>query len=137
MNAAGQVVETFDPIDRSTPGLARKLAVAFAQEVTTDPDMLAAIALCMTEAISNVVVHAYRDSEPGPAILECAATDDGITITVSDEGSGLAPRVDTPGLGLGLPLIAQTATESDFRTRRTAACGSVWTSRSLHDGEFR
>jgi anti-sigma regulatory factor (Ser/Thr protein kinase) len=117
MNVAARPVEIFDPIDRSTPRLARKIAVEFAREVTTDPDTLHAIALCVTEAVSNVVVHAYHDGDPGPAILECAATDERITIVVSDEGSGLTPRVESPGLGLGLPLIAQTAAESDFRSR--------------------
>ncbi len=32
-----------------------------------------------------------------------------------DEGSGLAPRVDSPGLGLGLGLIAQVADSADVR----------------------
>ncbi len=32
-----------------------------------------------------------------------------------DQGSGLAPRVDSPGLGLGLGLIAQVADSADVR----------------------
>ena len=36
-----------------------------------------------------------------------------------DEGSGLAPRVDSPGLGLGLGLIAQVADSADVRAPET------------------
>jgi anti-sigma regulatory factor (Ser/Thr protein kinase) len=34
-----------------------------------------------------------------------------IRVAVSDDGSGLAPRPDSPGAGLGLPLMAQLADE--------------------------
>ena len=40
-------------------------------------------------------------------------------IYVLDEGTGLAPRVDSPGLGLGLGLIAQVADSADVRTPET------------------
>ena len=36
-----------------------------------------------------------------------------------DEGTGLAPRVDSPGLGLGLGLIAQVADSADVRAPET------------------
>jgi anti-sigma regulatory factor (Ser/Thr protein kinase) len=64
----------------------------------------------VTEACTNVVVHAYGDGD-GP--MEVAASVDGgaLRVTVRDEGLGIVPRPDSPGLGLGLPLIA-TLTES-------------------------
>ena len=35
------------------------------------PRTLAAIALCVSEAVTNVVVHAYRDAaEPGVVMVE-------------------------------------------------------------------
>ncbi len=43
--------------------------------------------------------------------------DTALWIRVCDHGSGLVPRHDSPGLGMGLPLIAQLASESGFRTR--------------------
>jgi serine/threonine-protein kinase RsbW/stage II sporulation protein AB (anti-sigma F factor) len=45
--------------------------------------------------------------------MEVAASVDGdaLRVTVRDEGMGIVPRPDSPGLGLGLPLIA-TLTES-------------------------
>ena len=41
-----------------------------------------------------------------------------VCLTVLDEGSGLAPRVDSPGLGLGLPLIATLAESLELGTGR-------------------
>jgi signal transduction histidine kinase len=37
------------------------------------------------------------------------AADHELRVVVSDEGCGLVPRTDSPGAGLGLPLIAQVA----------------------------
>ncbi len=34
---------------------------------------------------------------------------DELTVIVRDEGAGIGPRPDSPGLGLGLPLIASLA----------------------------
>jgi anti-sigma regulatory factor (Ser/Thr protein kinase) len=75
-----------------------------------DPQTLSDVKLAVTEACTNVVVHAYAGDD-GP--MEVAATvEDGVLrVTVRDEGLGIVPRPDSPGLGLGLPLIA-TLTES-------------------------
>jgi serine/threonine-protein kinase RsbW len=35
--------------------------------------------------------------------------DEELVVIVRDEGRGIAPRTDSPGLGLGLPLIASLA----------------------------
>ncbi|WP_259311869.1 ATP-binding protein [Capillimicrobium parvum] len=75
-----------------------------------DPQILSDVKLAVTEACTNVVVHAYGEAD-GP--MEVAASVDGpvLRVTVRDEGIGILPRPDSPGLGLGLPLIA-TLTES-------------------------
>jgi anti-sigma regulatory factor (Ser/Thr protein kinase) len=36
-----------------------------------------------------------------------------IDVSVTDNGSGMAPRDDSPGLGLGLPLIRHLADQFD------------------------
>jgi hypothetical protein len=36
-------------------------------------------------------------------------TEQDLNVTVRDEGRGITPRPDSPGLGLGLPLIASLA----------------------------
>jgi serine/threonine-protein kinase RsbW len=72
--------------------------------------LLSDIKLAVTEACTNVVIHAYSDAE-GPMEIRAALGDSELSVVVRDEGRGVVPRADSPGLGLGLPLIA-TLTES-------------------------
>jgi len=73
------------------------------------PDQtLADIKLAVTEACTNVVVHAYPEGE-GLMGITAALHDDLVELVVFDEGRGIIPRPDSPGLGLGLPLIATLA----------------------------
>lgn len=70
------------------------------------PDQVAAdIKLAVTEACTNVVLHAYTEHE-GPLEVDAIISDDELVIVVRDRGAGIHPRPDSPGLGLGLPLIA-------------------------------
>ena len=75
-----------------------------------DDQVLADVKLAVTEACTNVVVHAYPDGE-GPMEIAAVIRDGRLAIAVRDEGRGMLPRPDSPGLGLGLPLIA-TLSES-------------------------
>jgi serine/threonine-protein kinase RsbW len=103
-------------VELTLPARAENVAVVrhalggLGEALDLDPQMLSDVKLAVTEACTNVVVHAYGESE-GP--MEVAATIDGprLRVTVRDEGLGIVPRADSPGLGLGLPLIA-TLTES-------------------------
>jgi serine/threonine-protein kinase RsbW len=76
---------------------------------------LADIKLAVTEACTNVVVHAYPDGE-GPLGVSAWMRDERLTVVVHDEGRGMLPRPDSPGLGLGLPLIATLAESLELGT---------------------
>jgi anti-sigma regulatory factor (Ser/Thr protein kinase) len=76
---------------------------------------LADMKLAVTEACTNVVVHAYPDRE-GPMSVAAALQDGAVTVVVTDEGRGVLPRPDSPGLGLGLPLIATLASSLELVT---------------------
>jgi serine/threonine-protein kinase RsbW len=65
-----------------------------------------AVRLAASEAASNAVIHAYRE-RTGDLRLEAHVADGELHLVIADEGQGLAPRADSPGLGLGLPIIAQ------------------------------
>ena len=69
------------------------------------------VALAIAEACANVVVHAYVDREGGALRLTGSSESGRVRFVVEDDGAGLLPRPDSPGLGLGLPLIAQLADE--------------------------
>ena len=99
--------------------LARREVEAYAREHgAVDPD---AIALAVSEAVTNAVIHAYVD-QPLPGDVQVFAKrhpDNGLEIQVCDEGRGMRPRSDSPGLGVGLPLVAKLAQHFRIETRPT------------------
>jgi len=78
-------------------------------------DVVADIALAVTEACTNAVVHAYRDGQ-GTISVTATHVDGSLTVTVCDHGCGMSARVDTPGLGVGLPVIAAIANSVEIGT---------------------
>jgi serine/threonine-protein kinase RsbW len=100
----------------SLPARAENVAVVrhafggLGEALSVPEQLLSDIKLAVTEACTNVVIHAYPEGE-GPMEIRAVLGDDGLSIVVRDEGRGVVPRADSPGLGLGLPLIA-TLTES-------------------------
>ncbi len=70
---------------------------------------LSDIRLAVTEACANVVVHAYPDGHDGPMEVVASMEEATLTVLVRDWGRGIRPRSDSPGLGLGLSLIAALA----------------------------
>jgi serine/threonine-protein kinase RsbW len=90
-------------------GSARRVASAAARQAGADDPILDAVRLAVSEAVSNVVVHGYRDSPNGAFTVAVEWESDELRVTVRDEGCGMQPRADSPGAGLGLPLIANLA----------------------------
>ena len=70
---------------------------------------LSDIRLAVTEACANVVVHAYPNDQTGPMEVVASMDKDALTVLVRVWGRGIRPRPDSPGLGLGLSLIAALA----------------------------
>src|ERR1700712_3024825 len=102
-------------LERKLPARAENVAVVrhafggFAEALSVDEQTLADIKLAITEACTNVVIHAYEDDEDGALEGDASIDDRRLTVVIRDEGRGIVPRPDSPGLGLGLPLIATLA----------------------------
>ncbi len=96
----------------------RTAVVACAGEQPIDALRLADLKVAVSEAVSNAVLHAFREGEPGTVTVTVDVEPDRreLRVVVSDDGLGLTPRPDSPGLGLGLPLISQLAERVDVRT---------------------
>jgi serine/threonine-protein kinase RsbW len=108
---------TTPDMELALPARAANIAVvrhafgALGEAFACDEQILANIRLAVTEACTNVVVHAYPDGREGPLEICATLQEEKLVVVVRDEGPGIAPRADSPGLGLGLPLIA-SLTES-------------------------
>jgi serine/threonine-protein kinase RsbW len=105
-------------------GVVRQALAGVADALDFDAAVLADMKMAVTEACTNVVVHAYEDGD-GLLEVEMLAEDAGLTIVVRDHGAGIQPRParsDPPALGLGLPLIA--ALSDAFELRGTSGTGT-------------
>lgn len=98
------------PASPGSVAIIRRDVVAFAVRAGASEASVSDVALAVSEAATNVVVHAYRDmAEPGAIEVVTAVAEADLIVVVADTGSGLRARTDSPGLGLGLALIAQLA----------------------------
>jgi serine/threonine-protein kinase RsbW len=77
-----------------------------ARRAGAENDVLDAVRLAVSEAVSNVVLHSYRNTRRGEFTMAVEWEDGLLRVTVRDHGCGMKPRMDSPGAGLGLPLIA-------------------------------
>lgn len=83
------------------------------------------IALAVTEAAANVVVHAYTPGRRGELSYLADLEDGDLQVIVGDDGDGIRERPRTPGSGLGLKLIDEMTTDFDI-TPRTPTGVEVW-----------
>jgi serine/threonine-protein kinase RsbW/stage II sporulation protein AB (anti-sigma F factor) len=82
----------------------------FAERTGFVGSKVADVRLAVSEAVTNTIVHAYRDrSEPGLVSIRARADDVVLVVEVQDDGTGPQPRVDSPGAGLGMPMMATLA----------------------------
>jgi serine/threonine-protein kinase RsbW len=113
-------VELELPAVQESAPRARRAVRAVAEGFVGD---LYAVELAVAEAVANVVVHAYRnhrDHDQDAVFRVAAAVErDHVRVEVADEGVGMSPRPDSPGLGLGLGLIEQAADELHIEQHAT------------------
>ena len=102
------------PADRAAPSIARHAISEFLHGNGADPRALADVLLALSEIVTNSVVHGYRNEAGGEVAIEAKQWSDRLTVSVADRGGGMAPRQDSPGLGLGLPLVGRIAKRVDI-----------------------
>ena len=95
------------PAKSENVAVVRHALAGLAEQIGMDEPGLADLKTVVTEACMNVVVHAY-DGRPGPLRVEAEPDEDGLTVSVSDDGGGIRPQAesDRDSLRLGLSLIA-------------------------------
>jgi PAS domain S-box-containing protein len=89
------------PAVPSAVATARSTAIRRARELGAAPAVVDAVRLTVSEAATNAVLHAGAQH----LWVGVRADGDTLAVTVSDDGHGMRPRADSPGVGLGLPIV--------------------------------
>jgi serine/threonine-protein kinase RsbW/stage II sporulation protein AB (anti-sigma F factor) len=97
--------ETFPATARSVRAIRDQLA-SVAGRCGLSESQVADVRLAVSEAATNAVVHGCRSSATRTVTAMAQAAGGELCVVIGDDGAGMSPRPDSPGLGLGLPLIA-------------------------------
>ena len=82
-----------------------------------DETALLQIKLAVSEAATNAILHAYREgSAAGDVHVTVQHADDFLDVSICDSGVGMSPRRDSPGMGLGLCLMAHEAYRCEIKS---------------------
>jgi anti-sigma regulatory factor (Ser/Thr protein kinase) len=95
--------------DPSAVTLLRRRAAEFVSTAGASAEVTQAVALAVSEAVTNAVVHAYNAGGPGEVRVSCQADGERFIIEVADDGPGIWLRRDSPGLGHGLAMVGALA----------------------------
>lgn len=96
----------------------------FAVQAGASTEQVEAVRLAASEAVTNVVKHAYPDSE-GSVQITAAVVRGELCVLIADDGRGIRPHVSRGGLGLGLALIASLCDELQIVKRSSGGTG-LW-----------
>ena len=96
------------PTDAASVRAIRDQVTAVARKYIAEEATVQDIRLAVSEAATNSVVHGRAPA--GAMLVVRVDTFDGeMCVVVADQGRGMLPRHDSPGLGLGLPIMTTVA----------------------------
>jgi anti-sigma regulatory factor (Ser/Thr protein kinase) len=115
---SGAVLDTVYPALPPRVAEIRRDVADVASDFGADEMALLQINLAVSEAATNAVLHAYRDDlSAGDVRVLVQHRHDFLDVSICDDGIGMSPRADSPGMGLGLCLMAHEADSFQIRTR--------------------
>jgi anti-sigma regulatory factor (Ser/Thr protein kinase) len=138
-----RTVDTCYPAVADSVASARQRVADYAARAGLRHERVEAVRLAVSEAVTNAVIHAYRGRK-GKIRVAAKADPNQLWVSVTDEGCGYRSRSCTPGLGFGLPVMAEAAdgfgvgegphggTEVQLRFRIGGAAGSAAADHSVH-----
>jgi anti-sigma regulatory factor (Ser/Thr protein kinase) len=106
------------PAEPSNVPLVRQVLAGLLDAHDVDPALCADMKIAVTEACTNVVVHAYPDGN-GPLETTMTMLPGNLVVSVRDRGLHFKPLPSDPGstpLGFGLALIASLSDEFGIRS---------------------
>jgi len=72
------------------------------------------VKLAVSEAVSNSIIHGFRDGGEGVICVTARVERGRLLVEVADDGVGMKPNLESPGLGVGISLITALATDVRF-----------------------
>jgi serine/threonine-protein kinase RsbW len=115
--ASGEALsESYPAVPESVP-MARRALAAVAAAAGAAGERLEEIRLAVSEALTNAVVHAYRNSDGGRFHVTAAVTAGELWVLIGDDGRGMHAWNDSRGLGIGLSLISGLSDDFAIVTR--------------------
>jgi anti-sigma regulatory factor (Ser/Thr protein kinase) len=99
------------PSEAGSVSVARRAAGDLARSVGAPEND---VRLAVSEAVTNAILHAFRDRDPGTVMVSARVDRGRLIVAVGDNGSGMRPNLDSTGLGLGISLITKLATDVRF-----------------------
>jgi serine/threonine-protein kinase RsbW len=100
----------------------RDVAETVARDLGLSDMQVSAVKLCVSEAVTNVVKHAYPETAPGPVDMSVREVGDELEVVVADRGHGTgAGREHSDRSGFGLAVVSRMTSRCTF----TAASGGT------------
>ena len=94
------------PATVASVSAARRSVRRFAGGLNVDLDGLT---LAVSEAVANVVTHAYEEGATGVIELSAVATPSEVAVVVRDRGGGIEAARPSTGAGFGIEIIRRLA----------------------------
>ena len=86
----------------------------FASTAGASDEVIQAIALAVSETVTNAVVHAYDGEDRGQVRVSCHVEGVYFIVEVADEGVGIGPPRDSSGIGHGLAMVGALVQSLDI-----------------------
>ena len=100
----------------------RDVVETVARDLGCSDMQVLAVKLCVSEAVTNVVRHAYPETAPGAVDMLVREVGDELEVVVADHGRGIGTGREQPDhSGFGLAVVSRLASRCTF----TAASGGT------------
>jgi anti-sigma regulatory factor (Ser/Thr protein kinase) len=106
------------PAEPSAVSQLRRRAAEFACTAGASDEVTQAIALAVSETVTNTVVHAYDGDDRGEVRLSCQVDGERFIVEVADEGAGIGSGHGYRGIGHGLAMVGALAQTLNITTGR-------------------
>jgi anti-sigma regulatory factor (Ser/Thr protein kinase) len=104
--------------DERAPYRVRSALNAFAEKAGAPAELRDRLALVVTEAVTNVVVHAYPSGRRGLVHYAADVSGADVQVVIVDDGAGMRSGENPDRPGFGLQIVAAASDDFAITARR-------------------